>query len=153
MIFSLVALSALMPGQKPPLADRLVNLTPVPFTNVTIKDRFWSPRRETNRNVSLPHSLDMLEKAGNLRDFERAAAGAHTGYEGPVFMDSDLYKTLEAVSYSLATDPDPKLSARIDGMIAKIAAAQMADGYVNSYYQVNEPTRRFTNLRDNQELY
>ena len=135
------------------LSSQLVNLKPVPFTQVTINDRFWTPRRNVNREVSLPHSLDMLEKAGNIKDFELAAAGAHTGYIGPVFMDSDLYKTLEAVSYSLATNPDAKLSARIDAIIAKMAAAQMPDGYLDTYYQVVEPTRRFTNLRDNHELY
>lgn len=134
-------------------AQPLAKLEPVPFTQVTIKDKFWAPRRETNRKVSLTHSLDMLEKAGNIEDFELAAAGKRTGYKGPVFMDSDLYKTLEAVSYSLATDPDPALEKRIDGMIAKIAAAQMPDGYVNTWYQVNEPDRRFTNLADNHELY
>ena len=148
-----ITLSLISALAKDTFASKLVNLTPVPFTQVTISDKFWTPRRETNRTVSLPHSLDMLEKAGNVKDFELAAAGAHTGYQGPVFMDSDLYKTLEAVSYSLATNPDEVLSKRIDGIIAKMAAAQMPDGYLNTYYQVNEPTRRFTNLRDNHELY
>lgn len=134
-------------------APKLRKLEPVPFTQVQITDKFWAPRRLTNRKVSLTHSLDMLEKAGNIKDFELAAAGKHEGYMGPVFMDSDLYKTLEAVSYSLATDPDPALEKRIDGMIEKIAAAQMPDGYVNSYYQVNEPTKRLTNLAWNHELY
>ena len=140
-------------AQSPNTGEALKNLNPVPFTQVTISDSFWAPRRLTNRTVSLTHSLDMLEKAGNLKDFELAAQGKHEGYMGPVFMDSDLYKTLEAVSYSLATDPDPVLENRIDGMIAKIAAAQMADGYLNTYYQVNEPDKRFTNLAWNHELY
>lgn len=141
--------AATMPTQNP----SLLHLQAVPFTQVRIRDTFWAPRQETNRRVSLPHSLDMLEKAGNLRNFELAAAGAHEGYSGPVFMDSDLYKTLEAASYSLATHPDPLLEERIDAIIAKIAAAQCPDGYLNTYYQVNEPDRRWTNLRDNHELY
>ncbi len=149
-MISFICFSALA-AQSPPA--QLSNLRPVPFTEVTINDKFWSPRREVNRKVSLPHSLDMLERAGNIKDFELAASGAHSGYIGPVFMDSDLYKTLEAVSYSLATDPDAALSARIDLIIGKMAAAQMADGYLDTHYQVNEPTRRFTNLRDNHELY
>lgn len=128
-------------------------LQPVPFTQVRVEDRFWSPRQEVNRTVSLPHSLDMLEKAGNIRNLELAASGARTGYTGPVFMDSDLYKVLEAAALSLATHPDPKLEKRLDGIVAKIAAAQMPDGYLDTWYQVNEPTRRFTNLRDNHELY
>src|SRR5438874_2040340 len=110
----------------------LPKLRAVPFTQVKITDSFWAPRQETNRRVSIPHSLDMLEKAGNIKDFELAAAGARTGYVGPVYMDSDVYKALEAASYSLATHPDPKLDARIDGIIAKIAAAQRPDGYLDT---------------------
>lgn len=130
-----------------------VRLQPVSFTQVAITDGFWAPRRETNRTVSIPHSLDMLEKAGNIRNLDRAISGARSGYEGPVFMDSDLYKAIEAASYSLATDPDPALSRRIDAIIERIAAAQMKDGYLNTWYQVNEPDKRWTNLRDNHELY
>lgn len=150
MLCALLSFAASLDGVH---QSALAKLKPVPFTQVTISDSFWAPRREMNRKVSLSHSLDMLEKSGNIEDFELAAAGKRTGYKGPVFMDSDLYKTLEAASYSLATDPDPALEKRIDGMIAKIAAAQMADGYVNTYYQVVEPDSRFTNLRDNHELY
>ena len=143
-------LTALASG---PLQSTLVKLEPVPFTQVTVTDRFWSPRRETNRKVSLAHSLDQLEKAGNIEDLELAAAGKRTGFKGLVFMDSDLYKTIEACAYSLATDPDPALEKRLDGVIAKIAAAQMADGYLNTYYQINAPDKRFTNLAWNHELY
>lgn len=131
----------------------LAKLKEVPFTQVQIHDRFWAPRRETNRVVSIPHNLDMLEKAGNVHNFELAAAGAHTGYTGPVFMDSDLYKGLEAASYVLATDPDPALDRRLDALIAKIAAAQRPDGYLNTHFEVNAPDKRWTNLRDWHELY
>ncbi|MGC8834946.1 MAG: glycoside hydrolase family 127 protein, partial [Armatimonadota bacterium] len=92
-------------------------------------------------------------KSGNIRNFELAAAGAREGYSGPLFMDSDLYKVVEAASYSLATHPDPQLERRLDEIIAKIAAAQMPDGYLNTYFQVVEPNKRWTNLRDAHELY
>src|SRR5215470_2845616 len=102
------------PTNSEPPMRKLAKLKPVPFTQVAISDSFWAPRQETNRRVSIPHSLEMLEKAGNIKDFELAASGARTGYIGPVYMDSDVYKALEAASYSLATHPDPKLDARID---------------------------------------
>ena len=143
------AVNPLAVAETPPLAK----LKPVPFNQVRIQDAFWSPRRETNRTVSIPHNLDMLEKAGNIRNFELAAAGARTGYSGPVFMDSDLYKGLEAASYSLATHPDPALEKRLDSIIAKLAAAQQPDGYLNTHFQVNAPDKRWTNLRDWHELY
>lgn len=134
-------------------AAPLPKLSAVPFTQVEIEDSFWSPRRETNRLVSIPVNLAMLEKSGNLRNFELAAARATNGFTGPVFMDSDVYKALEAASYSLATHPDPELDKRLDGIIAKLAGAQLPDGYLDTYYIVKEPGRRWTNLRDNHELY
>ena len=68
-------------------------------------------------------------------------------------MDSDLYKALEAASYSLAIHPDPALEKQLDEIIATLAAAQQPDGYLNSYFTVKEPTKRWTNLRDWHELY
>ncbi len=147
LLLAVTGASAQKPGRV------FVKLREVPFTKVKIADAFWAPRRETNRKVSIPHSLDMLVKTGTVGNFDLATNGARTGYQGPVFMDSDLYKAMEAASYSLATDPDPALESRLDELIAKMAAAQMKDGYLNTYYQVNEPDRRYTNLRDNHEIY
>ena len=131
----------------------LVKLRAVPFTEVRIADAFWAPRQETNRLSSIPANLENLEKAGNIRNFELAAARQREGYSGPVFMDSDLYKGIEAAAFSLATHPDPALAARLDEIIAKIAAAQEPDGYLNTHFQVVEPDKKWTNLRDWHELY
>ena len=37
---------------------------------------------------------------------------------------------IEGASYTLSVHPDPKLDAYVDGLIAKIAAAQEPDGYL-----------------------
>jgi len=131
----------------------LRHLTPVPFNQVKITDKFWAPRCETNREVSIPHSLKMLEESGNISNLELAAAHATDGFKGLVFQDSDTYKVLEAASFSLATHPDPELDKQVDAIIAKMAAAQMPDGYLDTNYQINDPDHRFTNLRDDHELY
>ncbi len=131
----------------------LVKLRAVPFTAVQIADSFWYPRQEINRTASIPVNLENLVKSGNISDFELAAKGAHAGFQGPVFMDSDVYKALEAASYSLATHPDPILDKRLDDIIAALAAAQQPDGYLNTYFTVKEPGKRWTNLRDWHELY
>jgi len=133
--------------------SRLLKLQAVPFTEVTLQDAFWAPRRETNRLVSIPFSLQKLEEAGNLEDIRLAARGATNGYRGPVFMDSDLYKALEAVAYSLATHPDPALERQLEDIIRLLAAAQQPDGYLNSHFIVKDPRGRWTNLRDWHELY
>jgi DUF1680 family protein len=131
----------------------LIRLRAVPFTQVRIRDAFWAPRQAANRRVSIPHALKMLEKVGTIGNFELAGKRARSGYSGFVFVDSDLYKTLEAACYCLATNPDPALEKRVDAIIASIAAAQLPDGYLDTYYEINQPDRRFTNLRDNHELY
>ena len=68
-------------------------------------------------------------------------------------MDSDVYKWLEAASYALADGPDAELEGWIDEVIAIVAAAQMPDGYLDSYYQVNHPDARWTNIDHDHELY
>lgn len=128
-------------------------LEAVPFTQVHIKDRFWTPRQETNRKATVEHSLEMLDQAGNYLVMKLAAEGKREGYKGLLFTDSDLYKTLEGVSYTLATHPNPELEKRVDGIIAMIAAAQMEDGYIDTWFQVTRPQDKFKNLRDWHELY
>jgi uncharacterized protein len=134
-------------------ADGLPRLHAVPFNQVDVRDSFWAPRQETNRLASIPVNLAMLEKSGNIKNMELAAEGAKSGFTGPVFMDSDLYKALEAASYSLTTHPDADLERKLDELIAKIGRAQQPDGYLNTYFTVKEPDKRWTNLRDWHELY
>jgi hypothetical protein len=54
-----------------------------------------------NAAASLPLALRQLETAGNLANLRLASAGGTEGYQGPVFMDSDLCKVLEAVGWEL----------------------------------------------------
>ncbi len=74
-------------------------------------------------------------------------------FYGFVFQDSDFYKWIEAVGYSLTQHPDPQLEAIADGAIDLVCAAQQEDGYLDTYYILNGKDRIFTNLRDNHELY
>jgi uncharacterized protein len=128
-------------------------LSGVPFTDVKLNDGFWTPRIETNRTQSLPHNFEWCRKTGRIDNFAKAAKLMQGKYQGFMFNDSDLYKVLEAASYSLAAHPDPALEKTVDEAIAKIAAAQQPDGYLNTYYTLAEPGKRLTNLRDMHELY
>ena len=69
------------------------------------------------------------------------------------YLDSDLYKWLEAVAYELGNGPDAELSRMADETIELLAKAQRPDGYLNSYYTVVKPERRWQDLRDGHELY
>ncbi len=78
-----------------------------------------------------------------------------TGYRGPVFMDTDIYKTLEAIGWELARDtehPEPALAAFAANTIGLLAQAQQPDGYLNSYVQASgEP--RYARLAWSHEMY
>ena len=74
-------------------------------------------------------------------------------FYGFVFQDSDFSKWIEAVAYSLAQHPDKELEAIADGAIDQVCAAQMDDGYLDTYYIINGMDAAWTNLRDNHELY
>ena len=128
-------------------------LTATPFTDVNFQDAFWMPRLEANRTISLPHNLEWCEKTGRINNFAKAGGLLYGGYEGAVFNDSDVFKVLEGASYSLAAHPDPKLGKIVDEIIRKIVAAQQPDGYLNTYYTLAEPGKRWTNLKDMHELY
>jgi DUF1680 family protein len=75
-----------------------------------------------------------------------------SGYRGPVFVDSDIYKTLEAIGWELGHGPQADLADFAAATIALLAQAQQPDGYLNSYVQASgEP--RYTRLAWSHELY
>jgi uncharacterized protein len=120
---------------------------------VTIEGGLWAKRQATNRDAALPHGYRMLETAGNFENL-RIAAGRTTGrYQGPVFMDSDVYKWIEAAAYEHARVPSDWLAAHMKAAIDIVGAAQGADGYLNSHYTVAEPGRRWTDFAQGHELY
>src|SRR5688500_11842709 len=116
---------------------------PVPFTSVRLTDQFWAPRIETNRKVTIPVAFAQCERTQRVYNFERAAAvlrGEKIEDLKPPpypFDDTDLYKVIEGAAYTLSVLPDPKLDAYVDGLIAKIAAAQEPDGYLYTTRTIN----------------
>ena len=126
---------------------------PLTHSRVTITGGLWAERQAINRAVSLRHGYRMLEQSGNFHDLRLAAGQAQGEFRGPLFMDSDMYKWLEAVGWELGSGPDAELQGMADEAIRLIAAAQTPEGYLNSYYQVVEPERRWANLEMGHELY
>ncbi len=74
-------------------------------------------------------------------------------FHGFVFQDTDFSKWIEAVGYSLAQHPDAELEKTADEAIDIVCAAQHEDGYLDTYYLINDYSKRFTNLKDYHELY
>lgn len=129
-------------------------LQPVPFTSVKVTDAFWAPRIQRNLSSTLPANFHQCEVTGRIRNFDKASGRLAGEYEGLLFNDSDVYKVLEGAAYSLAHKRDPKVEAKCDEWIDKIAAAQQPDGYLNTYYTVKRGLEhRHTNEASDHETY
>ena len=125
----------------------------VNFSQIKITDKFWNSRINAVTNVSIPVCIDQTEvKTGRIRNFEKVAAKKGEKHEGIYYDDSDVYKALEAIAYSLSNHPDPLLEKKAEEWIDKIAAAQLPDGYLNTYYTLVDISKRWSDM-DKHEDY
>ncbi len=117
---------------------------PVPFTDVTFTRGLWHDRQEINNTVTLPFALEQCETSKRLDNFDlaadtmkRRAAGDEKFQHNPPtvypFDDSDVYKVLEGAAFCLSIRPDAELQKRLDRIIARVSAAQEADGYLYTW--------------------
>jgi hypothetical protein len=81
-----------------------------------------------------------------IKNFERVARAKGEPHEGIFYDDSDVFKALEAMAYSLKTHPNPEMEKKCDEWIDKIAAAQQPDGYLNTWYTLKGLQDRYTDM-------
>ena len=158
---------------------------PLPAAGARLTGGLLHDWQRRNATASMPLALHQLVVAGNLDNLqlairaaaEPAAPGTQAaappvpgptgvtpppdlGYHGPVFMDSDIYKTLEAIGWELGRQgdqdpardqaPGPGSAASAQGpplssafadfaatTIELLARVQRPDGYLNSYVQAS----------------
>lgn len=137
-----------------------------------ITDAFWKNYRELVRTKMIPFQWNVLndaidvniekerdddfipnEKSHAIENFKIAAGISKGDHYGWVFQDSDVYKWLEAVSYSLQDTYDENLKSLADTVVDLISMAQEEDGYINTYFSIKAPKRRFKRLAESHELY
>ena len=134
--------------------------TPPRVADVAIDDDFWGRYDRLVREKVLPYQWEALndrvegaDKSGCMHNF-LVAAGRETGeHYGWYFQDSDLYKWLEAVAYTLAAHPNAELEKTADEVIDVLGEVQREDGYLDTYYQLAHPGQEWTCLREYHELY
>jgi len=144
-----------------PSATARLRLKPLSSTQLTIVGGFWAQRQRINRELTIPHGFEQLRRHGTIDNLRLAAGGglgagppsslpvrAGAGQDGSYqargdsagmtlpFLDSDVYKWLEAAGWELGRSADDGLAEAADEAIAAVAAAQRDDGYINSYVQV-----------------
>ena len=124
----------------------------VNFSKVNITDNFWKPKIDKVATVTMKACIYQTEvKTPRIRNFEKVARNKGEKFEGLYYDDSDVYKALEAMSYSLKTHPDSTLQAKADEWIDKIAAAQLPDGYLDTYFTLRDISQRWTNIEAHED--
>ncbi len=128
-------------------AQTLQQFQPVKFSHVIITDDFWKPKIDKVATVTIPVCVDQTEvKTPRIRNFEIAAHLKEGKFVGIFYDDSDVYKALEAISYSLSHNPDSALERKADQWIDIISKAQLPDGYLNTYFTLNGLDKRWTDM-------
>ena len=138
----------MIPWQWEALHDRIEGAAPsYCIHNFRAAARLQEARRNGKdfRFVPWKGTFETLPEKGEKPD--------ENGFYGFLFQDSDLYKWLEAVSYSLMTCPDEALEKQAEDMVRLIADAQDEDGYLDTFYQLKDRRGAFENLAYNHELY
>jgi uncharacterized protein len=159
LVLAVLAQVTVLPRTAPP-PTKDYPIRAVPLTSVRITDAFWAPKREINRTVTIPHIMQQNELTGRIDNFLKAAKKKPGAYQGQRYNDTDVYKVIEAASWSLATHPDPALDATLDDLIAIVAAAQEPDGYLYTPRSVDPANpapgagpERWSWLHTSHELY
>jgi uncharacterized protein len=126
---------------------------PVPLGAVTLGPGMLGDWQRLNRTATIPHCLDRLESTGVLDNLRRLVGESDAPFRGPLFADSDLYKTLEAIGWEAVTGDVTEHLPFVDETVRLLTRAQEPDGYLNSYYQGPHVGGRFTDLPQGHELY
>ncbi len=142
-LFTAILLSAITTTVAQPTRQ----FEPVNFSQVNITDSFWKPTLDKVATTTLQACIYQTEvKTPRIRNFEKVARGKNEKHEGIFYDDSDVFKALEAIAYSLKNHPNPDLEKKADEWIDKIAAAQLPDGYINTYYSLGRMDERWSDM-------
>jgi DUF1680 family protein len=129
-------------------------LRPLGPDEISIVDGFWHEKQRLNADVILEHCQTWMERIGWIGNFDTAAGGTigdkHVGIE---FIDSEIYKLLEAMAWELGRSQNPELEARYCELVARVAAAQEPDGYLDTSFGREGQKPRYSNLEWGHELY
>jgi uncharacterized protein len=143
----LFGLLSLLTGLFAMAQNSFLKFEPVNFSQVNITDSFWKPKIDKVATKTLAACIYQTETVTpRIRNFEKVARKKGEQHEGIFYDDSDVFKALEAMSYSLKTHPSTEMEKKCDEWIDKIAAAQLPDGYLNTWYTLKGLDQRWTDM-------
>ncbi len=128
-------------------------LQPIPHNHIYLENGLWESRHRVNLNTTLDSQYVLLESTERFNNFRRVSEQIDKPYQGLVFNDSDVYKWLEAASWSMVYRSDDQLCQKVNQVISLITKAQDKNGYLNTFFSRERSIDRWTNLREKHELY
>lgn len=126
---------------------------PLGLDAVTIDGGFWADRQDLNASALIPHVDEWLERLGWTGNFDAASCGRLADRQGREFSDSEIYKLLEGMAWEIGRTGNPGLEARFSQIVERVAAAQEADGYLNTMFGRPGQAPRYSDLEWGHELY
>jgi DUF1680 family protein len=139
-------------GPVAPTPAAVAALHPLPLAAVRLAPNgLLGGWQERNATATLPHCIEQLDAHGNLANLRRITGDADGEFAGMWFADTDVHKTLEAVAWEIGrTGGSSDFLADVAKLLEK---AQDADGYLDSYYQVDRRDQQWTDLGFSHEMY
>lgn len=132
----------------------------IQLKNTNIQDGFWNKYIRLVTDTVIPYQWEILndripdaEPSHCIKNFLIASGEMKGEFNGMPFQDSDVAKWLEAAAYSLSYQKNDDLEKTVDEVIDLIGRAQCPDGYINTYFTIKHPDKRWSNLKEGHELY
>jgi DUF1680 family protein len=127
---------------------------PLGADEIKVTGGIWEEKQRLNADAILGHCESWMERIGWTGNFDRAAAGdIGGGHSGIEFVDSEIYKLLEAMAWELGREHSDSLGRRYRALAARVAAAQEPDGYLHTSFGRPGQPPRYSDLAAGHELY
>jgi DUF1680 family protein len=137
-IFSTIILLLVIRSLSAQIATHDYPIRMVPIKNVVLNDNFWLPKIKVIQDSTIQYALGKCESEGRMESFLVAGGKLSGKVRGKMpFDDTDLYKIIEGASYSLISQPNTRLDATLDSVIAIIRIGQEPDGYLTTWFTID----------------
>ena len=127
---------------------------PLGADEIQVTGGIWGQKQRLNADTILEHCESWMERIGWIGNFDRAAAGTiGAGHSGIEFVDSEIYKLLEAMAWELGREHSGDLERRYQALVERVAAAQRPDGYLHTSFGGSGQPPWYSTLESGHELY
>ena len=128
-------------------------LEPLPPGSLTLDGGFWADLQRLNHDVVIDHCEQWMEQIGWIGNFDAAADGHEFEHAGIEFVDSEIYKLLQAMASEIGRTGDGELESRFNALAERVAAAQDGSGYLHTAFGRPWQRARYSDLEWGHELY